>query len=116
MKDAQLEDITLRTRVNELESELKRVLTDLMFKIEKIIEESKTNEENIKKQAATDLAVCMNEHKIALDTLNSTLESERKTLLDKTAAANVLAKRATRALLDLAQKQITHLTNGGVMS
>jgi hypothetical protein len=116
LKDAQLEDITLRTRVNELESELKRVLTDLMFKIEKIIEESKTNEENIKKQAATDLAVCMNEHKIALDTLNSTLESERKTLLDKTAAANVLAKRATRALLDLAQKQITHLTNGGVMS
>jgi hypothetical protein len=49
-----------------------------MSKIEKIIEESKTNEENIKKQAATDLAVCMNEHKIALDTLNSTLESERK--------------------------------------
>jgi hypothetical protein len=29
LKDAQLEDITLRTRVNELESELKRVLTRL---------------------------------------------------------------------------------------
>ena len=113
LKDAQAEDALLRSKVNELEKELKERLADLMSEIARLVEGGQSNEQKIKAQAEADLAAYMREHKNAMDALNAELDSERKLLKEKTAAANVLAQRATRALLDVAQKQVAILTQGG---
>ena len=113
LKDAQAEDALLRGKVNELEKELKERLADLMSEIARLVEVGQSNEQKIKAQAEADLAAYVREHKNAMDALNVELDSERKLLKEKTAAANVLAQRATRALLDVAQKQVAIFTQGG---
>ena len=112
LKDAQTEDAALRKKLNELENELKQRLADLMLEIARLVEAGQANELKIKAQAEEHLEACMREHKNAIYALNADLDAERKMLKEKTAAAQVLAKRATRALLDVASKHVVNLSKG----